>query len=237
MKTIGLLGGLTWESSAEYYRLINEMVFERLGGRHSAEMIMASLDFDPVNELMKEQNWDGLAEILAEKALALQACGAECLLIACNTLHNIADRVAGKIDIELINVIDVIGAEIRGKNMKCAGLMGSTYTMKMDFYRKRLKEKFDIQTVIPEERDMELIMEIIENELGKGEIKDSSRHQFLRVMGQMAEAGAEGIILGCTEIPLLVKQPDTEFQLFDSTFLHSAAAVEFSLGTEGGKER
>lgn len=235
MKTIGLLGGLTWESSAEYYRLMNEMVFRRLGSRHSAEIIMASLDFDPVNELMKKQDWGGLAEILTKKALALQACGAECLLIACNTLHNVADKVAERIDIELINVIDVIGTEIRRKNMKCAGLMGSVYTMKMVFYRNRLKEKFGIQTVIPQEKDMELIMEIIEKELGKGEIKDSSRRQFLRIMGTMAEAGAEGIILGCTEIPLLVKQPDTEFLLFDSTFLHSAAAVEFSLGTEGEK--
>lgn len=232
MKTIGLLGGLTWESSAEYYRLINEMVYQRLGGRHSAEMRICSLDFEPVNQLMSEKNWDALGEILLERALELQKSGADCVLICCNTLHRVADHVAENLDIELINVIDVIGSDIRNKGMKRLGLLGSSYTMKMDFYRDRLQKKFGIETLLPDEKDMQLIMEIIEKELGQGKIKVSSRDQFLRIIKQMAGKGAEGIILGCTEIPLLMRQSDTDMPLFDSTFLHSSAAVDFSLGTE-----
>lgn len=232
MKTIGLIGGLTWESSAEYYRLINEMVSLRLGGNHSAEMRMCSLNFEPVSCLMAEKNWHGLAEVLTKRALELQKCGAECVLICCNTLHCVADQVAESLDVELINVIDVIGSDIRKKGMKRVALLGSSYTMKMVFYRDRLRKKHGIETLLPEGKDMEIIMEIVQKELGHGEIKGGSREHFLRIIRQLAGEGAEGIILGCTEIPLLVKQSDTQIQLFDSTFLHSAAAVDFSLGRE-----
>lgn len=230
MKIIGLIGGLTWESSAEYYRLINEMVSDRLGGDNSAEMRMCSLNFAPVSRLMAEKNWGSLVEILTDRALELQRCGAECILICCNTLHLAADQVAEGIDVELINVIDVIGADIRRKGMNRVGLLGSSYTMKMGFYTDRLLKTYGIETILPDEKDMDLIMDIIQKELGHGTINASSKEQFLRIIQQMAERGAEGVILGCTEMPLLVKQSDTHMQLFDSTFLHSGAAVDFSLG-------
>jgi aspartate racemase len=232
MKTIGLIGGLTWESSAEYYRLINEMVYERLGGRHSASVIMHSLDFDPVDQLMHEGDWEQISARILEVARSLKSSGSDCVLICCNTLHMVADKVSEAINIELINVIDVIAREIKSKGMAKVGLMGSTFTMRNNFYRDRLFSRYGIETIIPPEEDMDLIMTVIEKELGRGVIKDRSREIFLKVIDQMVERGAEGVILGCTEIPLLVKQSDTDVPVFDSTYLHSKAAVDISLSEE-----
>jgi aspartate racemase len=228
MKKIGLIGGLTWESTAEYYRLINEMVHERLGKRHSAEMIVGSFDFDPINRMMVENNWDGVAELLFEMARNLEKAGAECLLICCNTLHRLADRLECPGGAKLIHIIDVIADEIIFRKMKKVGLMGSTYTMKEDFYRDRLAQQ-GIEVVIPEENDMKIIMEVIETELGVGKIKKSSRKYFVEIINNLRAKGAEGVILGCTEIPLLIRKQDTPVALFDSTWLHSAAAVNFAL--------
>lgn len=232
MKTIGLIGGLTWESSAEYYRLINEMVYERLCDRHSASIIMHSLDFDPIDQLMHEGNWEQISARILEVARSLRSSGSDCVLICCNTLHIVADKVSEAIDIELINVIDVIAREIKQRGMKKVGLMGSTFTMRNNFYRDRLFSRYGIETVLPPEEDMDLIMTVIEKELGRGVIKARSRDIFLKVIDQMVERGAEGVILGCTEIPLLVTQSDTDVPLFDSTYLHSRAAVDFSLFEE-----
>lgn len=228
MKKIGLIGGLTWESTAEYYRLINEMVHERLGKRHSAEMIVGSFDFNPINRMMVENNWDGVAELLFEMARNLEKAGAECLLICCNTLHKLADKVDQPGGAKLIHIVDVIVKEIISRGMKKVGLMGSIYTMKEDFYRDRLARQ-GIEIVIPEENDMEVIMEVIETELGIGKIKESSRKYFLEIINKLKAEGAEGVILGCTEIPLLIRKKDTSVVLFDSTWLHSAAAVNFAL--------
>ena len=228
MKKIGLIGGLTWESTAEYYRLINEMVHERLGKRHSAEMIVGSFDFDPINRMIVENNWDGVAELLFEMARNLEKAGAECLLICCNTLHRLADRLECPGGAKLIHIIDVIADEIIFRKMKKVGLMGSTYTMKEDFYRDRLAQQ-GIEVVIPEENDMKIIMEVIETELGVGKIKKSSRKYFVEIINNLRAKGAEGVILGCTEIPLLIRKQDTPVALFDSTWLHSAAAVNFAL--------
>ncbi len=228
MKKIGLIGGLTWESTAEYYRLINEMVHERLGKRHSAEMIVGSFDFNPINRMMVENNWDGVAELLFEMARNLEKAGAECLLICCNTLHRLADRLECPGGAKLIHIIDVIADEIIFRKMKKVGLMGSIYTMKEDFYRDRLARQ-GIEIVIPEKNDMEVIMEVIETELGIGKIKESSRKYFLEIINKLKAEGAEGVILGCTEIPLLIRKEDTSVVLFDSTWLHSAAAVNFAL--------
>lgn len=228
MKKIGLIGGLTWESTAEYYRLINEMVHERLGKRHSAEMIVGSFDFNPINRMMVENNWDGVAELLFEMARNLEKAGAECLLICCNTLHKLADKVDQPGGAKLIHIVDVIVKEIISRGMKKVGLMGSIYTMKEDFYRDRLARQ-GIEIVIPEENDMEVIMEVIETELGIGKIKESSRKYFLEIINKLKAEGAEGVILGCTEIPLLIRKEDTSVVLFDSTWLHSAAAVNFAL--------
>ena len=228
MKKIGLIGGLTWESTAEYYRLINEMVHERLGKRHSAEMIVGSFDFDPINRMIVENNWDGVAELLFEMARNLEKAGAECLLICCNTLHRLADRLECPGGAKLIHIIDVIADEIIFQKMKKVGLMGSIYSMKEDFYRDRLAQQ-GIEVVIPEENDMKIIMEIIETELGIGKIKESSRKYFVEIINKLKAEGAEGVILGCTEIPLLIRKEDTSVVLFDSTWLHSAAAVNFAL--------
>ena len=228
MKKIGLIGGLTWESTAEYYRLINEMVHERLGKRHSAEMIVGSFDFDPINRMMVENNWDGVAELLFEMARNLEKAGAECLLICCNTLHRLADRLECPGGAKLIHIIDVIADEIIFQKMKKVGLMGSIYSMKEDFYRDRLAQQ-GIEVVIPEENDMKIIMEVIETELGVGKIKESSRKYFVEIINKLKAEGAEGVILGCTEIPLLIRKEDTSVVLFDSTWLHSAAAVNFAL--------
>ena len=228
MKKIGLIGGLTWESTAEYYRLINEMVHERLGKRHSAEMIVGSFDFDPINRMMVENNWDGVAELLFEMARNLEKAGAECLLICCNTLHRLADRLECPGGAKLIHIIDVIADEIIFRKMKKVGLMGSIYTMKQDFYRDRLAQQ-GIEVVIPEENDMKIIMKVIETELGVGKIKESSRKYFVEIINNLRVKGAEGVILGCTEIPLLIRKQDTPVALFDSTWLHSAAAVNFAL--------
>jgi len=228
MKKIGLIGGLTWESTAEYYRLINEMVHERLGNRHSAEMIVGSFDFDPIDHMMAKNNWDGITELLFEMARNLEKAGAECLLICCNTLHKIADEVDCPGGAKLIHIVDVIAEEIISRGMEKVGLMGSIYTMKQDFYRNRLARK-GIEIVIPEKNDMEIIMEVIETELGIGKIKESSRKYFVEIIDKLKEKGAEGVILGCTEIPLLVRKEDTSVVLFDSTWLHSAAAVNFAL--------
>jgi aspartate racemase len=232
MKTIGLIGGLTWESSVEYYRLINEMVYERLGGRHSASVILHSLDFDPVDHLMHEGDWEQISARILEVARSLQLSGSDCVLICWNTLHMVADKVSEAINIDLINVIDVIAREVKQKGMKKVGLMGSTFTMRNNFYRGRLFSRYGIETVIPPEEDMDLMMTIIEKELGRGVIKDRSRDIFLKIIDQMVERGAEGVILGCTEIPLLVKQSDTDVPVFDSTYLHSKVAVDFSLSEE-----
>ena len=228
MKKIGLIGGLTWESTAEYYRLINEMVHERLGKRHSAEMIVGSFDFDPINRMIVENNWDGVAELLFEMARNLEKAGAECLLICCNTLHRLADRLECPGGAKLIHIIDVIADEIIFQKMKKVGLMGSIYSMKEDFYRDRLAQQ-GIEVVIPEENDMKIIMEVIETELGVGKIKKSSRKYFVEIINNLRAKGAEGVILGCTEIPLLIRKQDTPVALFDSTWLHSAAAVNFAL--------
>ena len=228
MKKIGLIGGLTWESTAEYYRLINEMVHEKLGKRHSAEMIVGSFDFDPINRMMVENNWDDVAELLFEMARNLEKAGAECLLICCNTLHRLADRLECPGGAKLIHIIDVIADEIIFRKMKKVGLMGSIYSMKEDFYRDRLAQQ-GIEVVIPEENDMKIIMKVIETELGVGKIKESSRKYFVEIINNLRVKGAEGVILGCTEIPLLIRKQDTPVTLFDSTWLHSAAAVNFAL--------
>jgi len=191
-------------------------------------MIVGSFDFDPIDHMMAKNNWDGITELLFEMARNLEKAGAECLLICCNTLHKIADEVDCPGGAKLIHIVDVIAEEIISRGMEKVGLMGSIYTMKQDFYRNRLARK-GIEIVIPEKNDMEIIMEVIETELGIGKIKESSRKYFVEIIDKLKEKGAEGVILGCTEIPLLVRKEDTSVVLFDSTWLHSAAAVNFAL--------
>lgn len=229
MKTIGLLGGLTWESTSEYYKIINEMTHEKMGRRHSASMLIGSFDFDPINQFMGKGQWEEITNEMTNMALKLENSGADCILICCNTLHKVEQDVSKALTkAHLINIIDVVAKEIIDKHVNTVGLLGSTFTMELPFYKEHL-QKYGIHSIIPTSEERKFIMDTIENELGVGKINPKSREEFLKIINKLVQQGAEGIILGCTEIPLLLKQKDTLIPLFDSTYLHSQAAVTFSL--------
>jgi aspartate racemase len=230
LKTIGLIGGLTWESTVEYYKIINEITHRKLGERHSASMLIGSFDFNYINEMMSNGQWDEIAKEISIMAQKLERSGADCILICCNTLHKVANEVSKSLGkARLINIIDVIGEAIVQKQINKIGLLGSTFTMELPFYKEHLSYNFDIYSIIPSPTERTFIMNTIEKELGVGEINSESKDKFLEIINNLVEKGAEGIILGCTEIPLLLQQKDTLTPLFDSTYLHSQAAVEFSL--------
>ena len=229
MKTIGLLGGMSWESTVEYYRIINELTAKKLGKLHSAKCILYSFDFEEIAERLREGKWSELAEMLANAAKSLEVAGAELVLICTNTMHKVADEVANTINIPLVNIIDVTAEEIKSKGLKTVGLLGTKFTMEDEFYRNRL-EKHGIKALIPEERERDLIHMVIFDELCKGIIKAESKKAFIEIIQRLLDAGAEGIILGCTEIPLLVKEEDTDTIPFDTTEIHARSAVEIALG-------
>ena len=229
MRTIGLLGGMSWESSLEYYRIINESVRRRLGGLHSAECVLYSLDFECVEELQHSDQWDRLEIILAECAAKLEAGGAEVLLICSNTMHLIADAIQNRIDIPLLHITDTAADRIKIGGMRKIGLLGTRFTMEREFYRERLKLKHGLEVVTPDDADRERIHEVIYTELCMGKIEEASREAFRRIIEGMVRDGAEGIVLGCTEIPLLLSVADSSVPLFDTTRLHAEAAVDFAL--------
>ena len=230
MKTIGLIGGLTWQSTVYYYKIINEMVAESLGGRHSASLLIRSLDFNPIDQMMKKNEWDKIIREITCAAQILDREGASYILICCNTIHKIADAISKSLhNAELINIIDVVAEAIHLQNMTKVGLLGSIYTMEEPFYKERLSSLHKVKTLIPNSEERNLIMHIIETELGKGEINLQSRKSFLKIIDDLVQRGAEGVILGCTEIPLLISQKDTQVPLFDSTYLHAKAAVDLAL--------
>ncbi len=229
MKTIGLIGGMSWESSAVYYQLINRKVQQTLGGLHSARTLMYSVDFDEIAALQREGNWAEIERLMIDAARRLAAGGAEMVLICANTVHIVADAVANSVDIPLIHIGDAVGEAIKMAGFKKVGLLGTRYTMEMDFLKNRLSERFGIETIIPDESDRDRVHTIIYDELVKGQIKDDSRKTYLEIIDRLTANGAEGIILGCTEIPLLVGQQDTSAVLFDTTRLHAERAVEFAL--------
>lgn len=229
MKTIGLIGGLSWESSVEYYRLINEGVKQKLGGLHSAQCVMVSVDFGPIEELMRQGNWQQVNKILVDAAFHLKQGGADFIIICSNTIHKCADSIIEQTGMPVLHIADAAAQKIKEQKLKKVGLLGTRFVMEGDFYRQKLKEDHGIEVVIPAEKEREIINEIIFQELCMGVLKKESKEQFKKIISILLQLGAEGIVLGCTEIPLLIKQADVAAPVFDTTTLHAAMAVEYSL--------
>ena len=229
MKTIGLLGGMTAESSAEYYRIINQTAREKLGGIHSARSVMFSVDFEEIDLLMEAGKWDEIRDILIEAARAIERAGADFLVICTNTMHKLVPDIQKKINIPILNIIDATAEQIKIRELQTIGLLGTRFTMVEDFYRSRLQQEHGLKVLIPSEPDIRTVHRIIVEELAIGEIHETSKQTYWEIMGRLADQGAEGIILGCTEIPLLVKQEEGNIPLFDTTTIHARAAVDYAL--------
>jgi aspartate racemase len=228
MKTIGLIGGMSWESTAEYYRIINEAVKERLGGFHSAKIVMYSVDFKEIRELQLEARWDEATNLMIDAARRVERGGADFVLICTNTMHKMAEEVEANISIPLLHIADVTAERIISSGLKKVGLLGSAFTMEQDFYKGRLIDKYGLEVVVPSQIERQVVDNIIFNELCLGEIKDSSREQIKTIMGNLVDDGAQGIILGCTELPSLINQKDCSVPLFDTTAIHAKAAVDYA---------
>ncbi|MBI5472275.1 MAG: aspartate/glutamate racemase family protein [Ignavibacteriae bacterium] len=231
MKTIGLIGGTTWLSTVEYYRLLNQLVNRRLGGIHSAKVLLYSVEFAGVSLLQKEDRWEELTEVYIDIARKLQTAGADCLLLGANTMHCMAEGIQSAIDIPLIHIGEATALEVKRRGVKRVGLMGTKYTMEMDFYKKKLAAQ-KIEQLLPLDDEREFIHSTIYNELAKGVFRDETKLQFKTIIRNLVNRGAEGVILGCTEIPLLIKQADSSVPVFDTTEIHVNAAVEFALHPE-----
>ena len=229
MKTIGLIGGMSWESSAEYYRLINEEVRNRLGGTHSAKSLMWSMDFAEIETLQHEGNWQALSEKMCQAAVSLERGGADFIVISTNTMHKLAEQIQACLNIPLLHIADATAKEITSKNIKKVGLLGTEFTMKQDFYKGRLADKFGLEVFIPNDEDCQIVHRIIYQELVAGVIRDESRQQYRQIIQKLVDAGAEAIILGCTEIMLLVSPADSAVPVFDTTEIHAQAAVNMAL--------
>jgi aspartate racemase len=229
MKTIGLIGGMSWQSSLEYYRIINETVEKKLGGFHSAKSVMISVDFAEVEQLQHAQKWKEATQMMIEAAQSVEKAGAELLVICTNTMHKMAEEVQASIEIPLIHIVDVTGEAIMALGLRKVGLLGSRFTMEEDFYKERLRRKYGIDVLVPEEKDRRYIHTIIYHELCKGILRKVTQAKFKKIIDRLISFGAEGVILGCTEIPLLVKQKDYAIPLFDTTTLHAQAAVDSAL--------
>jgi aspartate racemase len=229
MKTIGLLGGMSWESSIEYYRIINETVKKRLGGSHSAKCVMYSVDFAEIETLQHAGDWDALTQTMISASQRLEQGGAECLVICTNTMHRMADEIQAAIQIPLLHITDTAAAEIKSKDLSLVGLLGTRFTMEGDFYRGRLEDRHGIQVIIPDDNERETVHRVIYDELIKGKIREESRNAYQKVIAHLGSQGAQGVILGCTEIPLLIHQEDVSIPVFDTTRIHAEAAVDWAL--------
>jgi len=229
MKTIGLTGGMSWESSSEYYRIINETIKEKLGGLHSAKCILHSVDFEDIANLQHQGRWEELTKLMIDFAQTLERAGADLIVICTNTMHKMAEEIQNNINIPLLHIVDVTAEKIIEKGLSKLGLLGTEFTMEEDFYKKRLKERYNLDVIIPSDNDRKIIDNIIYNELCLGVKKESSKEKFKEVIKKLISDGADGVILGCTEIQLLISQEDVEAPLFDTTAIHSKAAVEFAL--------
>ena len=228
MKTIGLIGGLSWLSTIDYYRMLNEMINEKMGGVSSAKIILYSVNFEEIKQLTEAGRWDEIERIMMGIAKNLQAAGADCLLLGANTMHKIADNIQQSIGIPLINIAEETAKEITQQQLHTVALLGTKYTMQFDFYKNKLAAQ-GITTIIPGEEDIEFINTAIYSEMGKGIFLPATKEKFLAIIGKLAEQGAQGIILGCTEIPILIKQSDCKVTLFDTTKIHTTAAIRFAL--------
>lgn len=231
MKTIGLIGGLSWESTADYYRYINTFVKEQLGGLHSAKCLLYSFDFEEIVTLQKAGHWEKATELMVHAAKTLEAGGADVVLICTNTMHKMAKEVQAAVSIPLLHIAEAIGNEIKKAELKKVGLLGTMFTMEHSFYKDALLLQ-GIETIVPEKEDREAVHQIIFNELCKGIILPESKEIYMGIIDNLHANGAEGIILGCTEIPLLIKQEDNAIPFFDTTFLHAKAAVSYAFDKE-----
>lgn len=229
MKKIGLLGGMSWESTASYYQLINEEVKNQLGGLHSAIIIMYSVNFAEIEKLQHQGEWDKTAEILTKAAQGIEKAGADFILICTNTMHLVAPQIQAGLSVPLLHIADATAEEIVKKNIKKIGLLGTAFTMEQDFYKGRLEKNYDLTVLTPNEADRAIVHKVIYDELCLGVTDDASRNEYLRIIDSLVAEGAEGIILGCTEITLLVNSEHTNVQLFDTTKIHALKAVENSL--------
>ncbi|QSX31907.1 aspartate/glutamate racemase family protein [Shewanella cyperi] len=229
MKTIGLLGGMSWESTQGYYRAINQGVRQALGGLHSAQIALYSVDFEPIEKLQHAGDWQETARLLADAAKRVEVAGADCLLICTNTMHKVAPEIEQAIDIPLLHIADATAEVLLKQGINKVGLLGTAFTMEQKFYKGRLSERFGLEVLVPDAADRKRVHEVIYRELCLGVIRPDSKAAYLRIIASLAEAGAEAVILGCTEIGLLVEQADTEIRLFDTTAIHAAKAVEFAV--------
>ena len=230
MKTIGLLGGMSWESTAGYYEAINQGVKEKLGGLHSAQIVMVSVDFQPIEKLQHLGNWEETAKLLSEAAARVQLAGADCLLICTNTMHKVAPQIAESIDVPLLHIADATAEQLVAEGISRVGLLGTAFTMEQDFYKGRLGERFGLEVLVPDASSRATVHRVIYEELCLGIIRGESKKVFQAVIGDLAKQGAQAVILGCTEIAMLIKQADTEVRLFDTTAIHAHRAVSFALG-------
>ncbi len=231
MKTIGLIGGMSWESSAEYYRICNETVQSRLDGSHSAKIIMWSVDFAPIADLQHEGHWDELSSILSHAALSLEKAGADMIVICTNTMHCLADEIAETVNIPLIHIADAAAAAVKSDGLKTVGLLGTSFTMEQGFYRDRIEENYDLDVIIPNAADRDSVHTIIYEELVRGTISETSRQNYQESVARLVARGAQGVILGCTEIGLLLRPEDCDVPLYDTAKIHALAAVEAALKT------
>lgn len=229
MKTIGLLGGMSWESTMGYYRMINQGVNRALGELHSARTVLYSVDFEPISKLQHEGNWEGAAETLVRVAVSIQSAGADFLVICTNTMHKVAPQIEDAIDIPLLHIADGTAETLLENGIETVGLLGTSFTMEQDFYRGRLEDKFGLNVIVPDKRDRDLVHRVIYDELCQGQIESDSKAEFFRIIDLLEGKGVEGVILGCTEIGMLIKQNDTGVRLFDTTVIHAGKAVERAL--------
>ena len=224
MKTVGLLGGMSWESTVTYYQIINETVKEKLGGLHSAKILMYSVDFDEIEKLQASGNWEQSAQILADAACRLEKAGADFIVICTNTMHKVAPQIQSHINIPILHIADATADELTKANIKTVALLGTKYTMTQDFYKNKISKR-NINVLIPDDKDIETINHVIYDELCRGIISDASRKEYVRIISSLQQKGAQGVILGCTEIGLLISQKDSPIPVFDTTLIHARKAA------------
>ena len=229
LKTIGLIGGMSWQSTQIYYQLINQLVSKKLGGLHSAKILLHSVDFAPIEKYQHEGNWQAATDILIDAALSLQNGGADFFVICTNTMHFVAEQVIEKVDIPLLHIADATAMALQKANIQKSGLLGTAFTMEMDFFRDRFSN-YNIELFVPELHDRQIVHDIIYQELCIGQIEDESAEVYRSIIERLKTNNIESVILGCTEIGLLIDQTDTDLPLFDTTVLHAEAAVDFALG-------
>lgn len=229
MKTIGLIGGMSWESTTVYYQLLNRMARERLGGLHSAKLLLWSFDFAQIEALQAKGDWDGATKAMIEAARALERGGAECVVICTNTMHKMADAVQQSVDIPLIHIADATALAIKAAGATRPLLLATRYTMEQDFYKGHLQDKHGVEAIVPDEAGRTLVHDIIYDELCRGIIKPASKQTYLEIIQYAQEKGADGVIFGCTEVGLLICQADFDLPAFDTTALHAKAALDFAL--------